>query len=315
MEERYYCLVEGRFVGRRVVVAFAGCEACGGDLRKKARDLLVGRVGFPIEDQDWHIDGAERLGRPYRSDRTANHRRKDLRVRARNSSRDETGGGEVPRSDFSPIQDLCSFLCPHLAGNRSRYGIGNRPVFGKVHHGLLDDIVADSGENGGLHRGRVQHEQAGRCAAPHRETDDVGGVQSQVLDERDDIFGHREIGVSFPFAGLVRCAEAAHVGQDGPGTGGAQGMRKAGSTFGGRIRQRKRPAENLAKHLLPFFEYRKYALEVSELTQCVDSESMQQDNGRAFALVVVGNAESVEGCECVQSGPQKSAAVEPSGAN
>jgi hypothetical protein len=33
--------------------------------------------------------------------------------------------------------------------------------------------------------------------------------------------------------------------------------------------------------------------------QCIDSESMQQDDGRAFALVVVGNMESVEGREYV----------------
>jgi hypothetical protein len=73
-----------------------------------------------------------------------------------------------------------------------------------------------------------------------------------------------------------------------------QGMGKTGPALGGRIGQRERPAKNLAKHLLPFFEFRAYALEVSELAQCVDSESMQQDHGRAFALVVVGNAESVE---------------------
>jgi len=116
--------------------------------------------------------------------------------------------------------------------------------------------------------------------------------------------GHRGIDIGFPLAGLVRCAEAAHVGQDGSGTGGAQGMRKAGSTFGGRIRQRKRPAENLAKHLLQVFVCREYALEVSELTQCVDAESVQQDNGRAFAPVVVGDVCSVKGRKCVQIGPQ-----------
>jgi hypothetical protein len=61
----------------------------------------------------------------------------------------------------------------------------------------------------------------------------------------------------------------------------------------------ERSAEYLAEHLLPFFESRAYALEVSELAQCVDSESMQQEDGRAFALVVIRNMESVEGRECV----------------
>ena len=206
----------------------------------------------------------------------------------------------MSRNDFSLFQNLRSFLGPYPAGNGSGHGIRNRPVLGKVHHGVLDDIVADTGEDGRLHRRRVQHEQAGRRAAPHRETDDIGGVQTQVLDERDDIAGHRGIGVGFLLAGLVRRAEAAHVGQDGADTGGAQGMRKAGSTLGGRIRQRERPAKNLAKHLLPLFEYRADALEVSELAQCVHSESVQQDNRRALTLVVIGNAESVERRECVQ---------------
>jgi hypothetical protein len=51
-------------------------------------------------------------------------------------------------------------------------------------------------------------------------------------------------------------------------------MRKTGPTLGGRIRQRERPAKHLAEHLLPFFESRAYALEVSELTERIDSESM-----------------------------------------
>lgn len=50
LEECYYRLVEGRLVGRRVVVALTGLEACRGDLLKKACHLLVGRVGFPIKD-------------------------------------------------------------------------------------------------------------------------------------------------------------------------------------------------------------------------------------------------------------------------
>jgi hypothetical protein len=76
-------------------------------------------------------------------------------------------------------------------------------------------------------------------------------------------------------------------------------MGKAGPALGGRIGQRKRSAEYLAEHLLPFFESRAHALEVSELAQGVDSESMQQDDGRALTLVVVGNMESVERRECL----------------
>ena len=49
-KERYYRFAEGWLVGRRVVVAFTGREACGGDLPKKARHVLVGRVGLPIEE-------------------------------------------------------------------------------------------------------------------------------------------------------------------------------------------------------------------------------------------------------------------------
>ena len=53
----------GRSAGRRrVAVAFTGLKACCGGLPKKARHLLVGCFGFPIEDQDRHINGAERLG-------------------------------------------------------------------------------------------------------------------------------------------------------------------------------------------------------------------------------------------------------------
>ena len=88
LEECYYRLVEGRLVGRRVVVAVTGLEACRGDLLKKARHLLVGGVGFPIEDQDRHINGAERLGGLHGGDGTADHRRKDLRICAASGSRD-----------------------------------------------------------------------------------------------------------------------------------------------------------------------------------------------------------------------------------
>ena len=88
LEERYYPLVECRLVWRRMVVAFTSCEACIRDLREKARHLLVGGVGFPIEDQDRHINGAERLGGLHGGDGTADHRRKDLRICAANASRD-----------------------------------------------------------------------------------------------------------------------------------------------------------------------------------------------------------------------------------
>ena len=88
LKECYYRLVEGRLVGRRVVVALTSLEACRGDFPNKARHLLVGRVGFSIEDQDRHINGAEQLGGPHGGDGTANHRRKDLRISAANASRD-----------------------------------------------------------------------------------------------------------------------------------------------------------------------------------------------------------------------------------
>ena len=55
LEECNYRLVERRLVGRRVVVALTSLEACRGDFPNKARHLLVGRVGFSIEDQDRHI--------------------------------------------------------------------------------------------------------------------------------------------------------------------------------------------------------------------------------------------------------------------
>jgi len=86
-----------------------------------------------------------------------------------------------------------------------------------------------------------------------------------VLDEREDVPGHGGIGVGFLLARFVRSAEAAHVGQDGTGAGGAQGMGKAGPALGRRIGQWKRSAEYLAEDLLPFFESRAYALVVSEL--------------------------------------------------
>ena len=76
-------------------------------------------------------------------------------------------------------------------------------------------------------------------------------------------------------------------------------MGKAGPALTGRIGQWRRSAEYLSEHLPPFFESRAYVLVVSELAQCVDSESMQQQDGSAFALVVLGNMESVEGREYV----------------
>jgi hypothetical protein len=81
LEERYYPLVECRLVWRRMVVAFTSCKACVRDLRAKSRHLLVGHVGLPIKDQHWHINVAERLGRPQRGDRAANYGCKHLRVR------------------------------------------------------------------------------------------------------------------------------------------------------------------------------------------------------------------------------------------
>jgi len=148
LEERYYPLVECRLVWRRMVVAFTSCEACIRDLREKARHLLVGRVRLPIKDQHWHINVAERLGGPQRGDRAANYRCKHLRVYAGNASRDQTGRGEVSGNNFSLFQNTCSLLGPNPAG---------------------------------LYLGRVQHKQASRRAASHRETDDVDCVQTQVL--------------------------------------------------------------------------------------------------------------------------------------
>jgi hypothetical protein len=80
-------------------------------------------------------------------------------------------------------------------------------------------------------------------------------------------------------------------------------MRQTEASLGGRIGQMGRLAENLAEHLLSFFAYRTHTLEVSELSQGVDSESMQQEDGGALAFVVVGDAESVEGRECVHGAP------------
>jgi hypothetical protein len=52
---------------------------------------------------------------------------------------------------------------------------------------------------------------------------------------------------------------------------------------------------------LPVFQYRKNAVEVSELAHAIDSESMQQDDGRSFALVVIGDPDSVKGSESLHS--------------
>jgi hypothetical protein len=40
-----------------------------------------------------------------------------------------------------------------------------------------------------------------------------------------------------------------------------------------------------------------FALEVSELAQAIDSKSMQQDDGRPLTFVMIGDPDSVKGCE------------------
>ena len=59
------------------------------------------------------------------------------------------------------------------------------------------------------------------------------------------------------------------------------------------------PPKGLAEHRLSLFQSWGDALELTELTQSVDPEPMEQDHGGAVSFVVVGDACSVKGRECV----------------
>jgi hypothetical protein len=56
---------------------------------------------------------------------------------------------------------------------------------------------------------------------------------------------------------------------------------------------------------LSLFRQRKHTLEISELTQPIEIPTMQEDDGRALTLVIVGDSDSIKGCESVHSAPLK----------
>jgi len=66
------------------------------------------------------------------------------------------------------------------------------------------------------------------------------------------------------------------------------------AAFERRIRKWKCSAKHLPEHFLAFFEYWENPLELSELTETIDIPSMQEDDSRTLAFVMVGDAGSVE---------------------
>jgi len=99
---------------------------------------------------------------------------------------------------------------------------------------------------------------------------------------------------------LAGSAETSHVWHDRAHAGGQQSANKSLSAFGRRIGKGKCPAEYLAEHPLALFQERKNTVELSELAEPVDKATVQQDDSRSFAFVVVGDLDSVKGRERLQ---------------
>ena len=152
-KELDYGLLKCRLVRRGVVVAVAFAGACRWDFFEKPVHLLIRHVGLPVEYQDRHVDFPERFRRPGRRDRTSNDGRKDLRISSRHPRRYQSRRREVPRNDFSLLQDFCPFLRPHPARNRTRHRVWHRPILGKFENTVFERVVPNPGDNRGLHPG------------------------------------------------------------------------------------------------------------------------------------------------------------------
>ena len=118
-----------------------------------------------------------------------------------------------------------------------------------------------------------------------------------MVDESDDIAGERRVFVS-PFSrGLSEAPKPRMSGRmvRAPAARSA----RARPAFRWRAGKRRRSSKGLAEHRLPLFQSWEDALELTELTQSVDPEPMEQDHSGAVSFVVVGDACSVKGRECV----------------
>src|SRR5262250_3422191 len=86
---------------------------------------------------------------------------------------------------------------------------------------------------------------------------------------------------------LVRSTEASHIGHDGARARRQESANKSSFAFGGRVGERKCPAEHVAEHCLVLFKDRKNVVELAELSEPIDEAAVEQHDGRSFTLVVV----------------------------
>jgi hypothetical protein len=122
----------------------------------------------------------------------------------------------------------------------------------------------------------------------------------KMLDQSDNVPSHGPIGVEGGFLRFRGSTEGAEIGENHSRICSEECGDNPPAPFRRRIGQGRSSAEGFDKKLLPLFQDWQNSVETSKLPKGINSITMQKNDRKSFALVMVSDGGSIEGCESFQ---------------